>query len=247
MNGGSSRLGIPPWIKRFPGEGASPTIVFPHAGGAAAAYRNFATALAAKGVDTFVVQYPQRGERLKDPAADSVAELAAGMLAAVDWAPLGPLRLFGHCMGALVGFEFARQAAQRGIVVRELWASASQAPSTVAGSRPAPTTDRELLADIVDMGGTDARLLDDEDFLELLLPAVRADYRAFNRYTCERDVRIGADIHAVGGVGDHRVDQELLRQWQFHTDGAFTFTQFDGGHFYIDDHLDDVAELVSCT
>ena len=104
MNGGSSRLGIPPWIKRFPGEGASPTIVFPHAGGAAAAYRNFATALAAKGVDTFVVQYPQRGERLKDPAADSVAELAAGMLAAVDWAPLGPLRLFGHCMGALVGF-----------------------------------------------------------------------------------------------------------------------------------------------
>lgn len=252
MIGGQGQLDITPWIKRFPGEQAShgeslPTIVFPHAGGAAAAYRNFAVALSARGVDTFVVQYPQRGERLRHPAPDTVAELAVEMLTAADWARLGPLRLFGHCMGALVGFEFARLAAQRGIVVRELWASASQAPSTVADSRPAPTTDRELLADIADMGGTDARLLEDEDFLELLLPAVRADYRAFNRYTCERGVRIGADIHAVGGAGDHRVEENLLREWEFHTDGVFTFTQFDGGHFYIDDHLDDVAELVSCT
>ena len=75
-----------------------------------------------------------------------------------------------------------------------------------------------------------------------LLPAVRADYRAFNRYTCERDVRIGADIHAVGGVGDHRVDQELLRQWQFHTDGAFTFTGF--GSVSAEDRAQFAAQVV---
>ncbi len=253
MIGEQSRLHLVPWIKRFPGAALpSPsqrtaTIVFPHAGGAAAAYRPFAIALSARAVDTFVVQYPQRGERLTHPAAETVTDLAAEALDAVDWAALGPLRLFGHCMGALVGFEFSRLAARRGVDVCELWASASQAPSTVAGSRPAPTTDRELLADIVDMGGTDARLLEDEDFLELLLPAVRADYQAFNRYSCERSVKITADIHAVGGAGDHRVGQDLLRQWEFHTHGVFTFTEFDGGHFYLDDHLDDVAELVSCT
>ncbi|PRC50230.1 thioesterase, partial [Mycobacterium sp. ITM-2017-0098] len=101
--------------------------------------------------------------------------------------------------------------------------SASQAPSTVAGSRPAPTADDELLADIVDLGGTDARLLDDDDFLQLLLPAVRADYQAFNRYSCDRSVRINAEIHAVGGRDDHRVDAELLRQWEIHTESAFTF------------------------
>jgi surfactin synthase thioesterase subunit len=131
--------------------------------------------------------------------------------------------------------------------VRELWASACQAPSAVAGSRRAPTTDRELLDDILDLGGTDARLFEDDDFLELLLPAVRADYRAFHRYACERGVRIGADIHAVGGSRDHRVERDLLRQWAFHTEAAFTLTTFDGGHFYLDDHLDDVADLVSCT
>ncbi|MBB2992303.1 surfactin synthase thioesterase subunit [Mycolicibacterium iranicum] len=238
---------LAPWIKRFPGAPGTATLVFPHAGGAAAAYRTFAQTLSDRGIDTYVVQYPQRGERLAHPAPDTVAELASEMLAAADWNQLGPVRLFGHCMGALVGFEFSRLSAQRGVTVRELWASASQAPSTVAGSRPAPTGDREILADIVDMGGTDARLLEDEDFLELLLPAVRADYQAFNRYTCDRAVRIDPDIHVLGGLHDHRVAPDLLRQWQYHTNGAFTFTQFDGGHFFLDDHLDEVAELVSCT
>ncbi|MDZ4267629.1 MAG: thioesterase domain-containing protein [Mycobacterium sp.] len=256
MIGEQGRLDLKPWIKRFPGEqatvrggggGHAATILFPHAGGAAAAYRGFALALAARGVDTYIVQYPQRGERLADPAPETIGGLAAEILGAADWARLGPLRLFGHCMGALVGFEFTRLAEHHGITVRELWASASQAPCTVAGSRPAPTTDREMLADIVELGGTDASLLDDEDFLDLLLPAVRADYRAFNRYSCDRTVRISADIHTVGGRDDHRVELDLLRQWESHTGAAFTFTLFDGGHFYVDDHLDEVAELVSCT
>jgi surfactin synthase thioesterase subunit len=250
-----SQLRHKPWIKRFNAEHSpalassepTATVVFPHAGGAAAAYRKFAIALSACGADTFVVQYPRRADRLADPAPDTIVGLADEMIEAADWARLGPLRLFGHCLGALVGFEFARLAEERGIAVRELWASASQAPSTVAGSRPAPTTDDELLADMVDLGGTDARLLDDDDFLGLLLPAARADYLAFNRYSCDRSVRIGAEIHAVGGRDDHRVDAERLRQWQFHTTSTFTCTLFDGGHFYVDQQVTDVAELVSCT
>ncbi|PRC61946.1 thioesterase, partial [Mycobacterium sp. ITM-2017-0098] len=75
-----------------------------------AAYRKFAVALAACGVDTYIVQYPRRGDRLADPAPATLADLAAEMLDAADWSRLGPLRLFGHCMGALVGFEFARLA-----------------------------------------------------------------------------------------------------------------------------------------
>ena len=255
MTGETIAVQHKPWVKRFPAapefgaphEPATATIVFPHAGGAAAAYRKFALALAQRGVDTSIVQYPRRGDRLADPAPETIADLAAEMLDAADWARLGPLRLFGHCMGALVGFEFARAAQRRGVEVRELWASASQAPSTVAGSRPAPTTDTELLADIVDLGGTDARLLEDDDFLELLLPAVRADYQAFKRYSCERNIRIDAEIHVLGGRADHRVSPDLLRQWEFHTDSAFTYTLLDGGHFYIDDQIADVAELVSCT
>ena len=241
-----SRLTFAPWIKRSPGQAsAAVTVVFPHAGGAAAAYRALASALSAGGGDTFVVQYPQRADRLTHPAPDTVEQLAADLFAAGDWVGLGALRLFGHCMGAVIAFEFARVAEQHGLDVRQLWVSASQAPSTIATSPRLPTADAEIVANMVDLGGTDPRLLADEDFIDLLVRAVRADYQAFNRYVCAADVRLHADIHALAGGADRRVSQDMLRRWEIHTTGAFSLSVFDGGHFYLDDHLDAVAELVN--
>jgi surfactin synthase thioesterase subunit len=237
------------WIKHFPATGApagaGATVLFPHAGGAAAAYRSLATELAAHGVDTYIVQYPRRADRLAHPAAATVGDLADQLFAAGDWTKVGPLRLFGHCMGAVVAFEFARIAERRGIPVTQLWVSAGQAPSTVAESPPLPTSDDDVLADMMDLGGTDPRLLDDEDFVELLVMAVQADYRALDRYSCAADVRIAADIHAVAGERDHRVTREQMRRWESHTTGRFALSLFDGGHFYLAEHLDSVAHLVS--
>lgn len=237
-------LAFAPWIKRYPGDGVA-TLVFPHAGGAALAYRALGTALAAAGADTYVMQYPQRGDRLNHPAPATVGQLAADLFDAGSWDRVGPLRLFGHCMGAVVAFEFARLAEQRGVEVSALWVSASEAPSTVAAAPALPMAQSEIVAEMVDLGGTDPQLLEDEDFVELLLMAVRADYAAFNRYTCGDDVRIDADIHTLGGDSDHRISENMLRRWNSHTTGVFTCTMFDGGHFYLNDHTADVAELVN--
>ncbi|MGZ4584253.1 MAG: non-ribosomal peptide synthetase [Mycobacterium sp.] len=232
------------WVKRFTGDtGLGSVVVFPHAGGAAAAYRSFAKALAATGVDTFVLQYPQRADRRDHPAADSIGALALELFEAGDWSSAAPLSLFGHCMGAVVAFEFARIAESNGVPVRMLWASAGQAPSAIFG--PLPTDDSGVLADMVDLGGTDPVLLEDEEFAELLVKAVQADYRALNAYSCRPDVRIDADIHAVGGNRDHRISREMLTHWETHTSGRFTLSDFEGGHFYLNDHLDAVARLVS--
>ena len=247
-----SALGAPaqrefkPWVKRFTGSTArGSVVVFPHAGGAAAAYRSLAKALSANDVDAFVVQYPQRADRRNHPAADSIGALAVELFEAGDWGPAAPLILFGHCMGAVVAFEFARIAERNGVPVRALWASAGQAPSTVAASGPLPTSDTGVLADMVDLGGTDPVLLQDEEFVELLVKAVQADYRALNVYSCRPDVRISADIHAVGGNRDHRIGRETLAGWESHTSGRFTLSDFEGGHFYLNDHLDAVARMVS--
>jgi surfactin synthase thioesterase subunit len=234
-----------PWIKQYPGSGNGSALVFPHAGGAALAYRALGTALAAAGPDTYVMQYPRRGDRLTHPAPDTVGELAADLFEGGDWAALGPLRLFGHCMGAVVAFEFARVAESKGIEISSLWVSASEAPATVAAAPSLPMAENEIIAEMVDLGGTDPQLLADDDFVELLLMAVRADYAAFNRYACGDDVRVAADIHTLGGDTDHRISESMLRQWETHTSGAFTVSMFDGGHFYINDHTADVAELVN--
>lgn len=237
-----------PWIKRVPGRGGNPrpgaTVVFPHAGAAAASYRALATALSAGG-DTYIVQYPQRADRLGHPAPDTVHDLARGLFDAGPWNRVAPLRLFGHSMGAVVAFEFARIAESHGVAVRRLWVSAGPAPSAVAAMPELPTTDDGVLADIADLGGTDPELLADEEFAELLTAAVRADYQAVNRYECGPDVRIRADIRVLGARDDHRVEESALRLWESHTAGGFELFLYDGGHFYLDEHVDAVAKRVN--
>ncbi|HTM85438.1 MAG TPA: thioesterase domain-containing protein [Mycobacterium sp.] len=246
MTGPGAALTFEPWVKHYPApEGGPATLVFPHAGGAALAYRGLGMALAAAGSDAYVMQYPRRGDRLSHPAPATVSELAKDLFAAGDWSALGPLRLFGHCMGAVAAFEFARVAERNGVDVDALWASASEAPGAVAASPALPTAETEIIAEMVDLGGTDPALLADDDFVELLLLAVRADYAAFNRYACDGDVAIAADIYALGGQSDHRVSEDMLRRWETHTTGAFALSMFDGGHFYLNEHLQDVAELLN--
>ncbi len=237
-----------PWIKLVPQRDgprrSGATVVFPHAGAAAASYRGLATALASGG-DTYIVQYPQRADRLSDPAPDTVYHLALGLFEAGPWRRVAPLRLFGHSMGAVVAFEFARIAQFHDAAVQRLWVSAGPAPCTVSGMPVLPTSDDGMLADIADLGGTDPALLADEEFAELLTTAMRADYQAINRYDCAPGVRIRADIHVLGAREDHRVDAEALRLWENHTAGAFELSLYDGGHFYLNEHIDDVAARVN--
>ncbi len=236
-----------PWIKHFAGPAGQPlrgaTVVFPHAGGAAASYRKLGIAFS-EVRDTFVVQYPRRAERLRHPAPQTVHELARGLFDAGPWREVAPLRLFGHSMGAVVAFEFARIAEQRRVAVKKLWVSAGPVPSTVANMPNLPTSDKELLADLADLGGTDPRLLADEEFAELLTIAARADYEAFNRYDCGPGVRIHADIHVICGRDDHRIDVGSLRRWADHTHGAFRLSFFDGGHFYVNEHINTLAHQI---
>ena len=237
-----------PWVKLVPGRdgkrSTGATVVFPHAGAAAAGYRSLATALAAGG-DTYIVQYPQRAERLREPAPETVHELALGLFESGPWNGAAPLRLFGHSMGAIVAFEFARIAESRNVAVQRLWVSAGPAPSAIAGMPQLPTTDDALLADIADLGATDPDLLADEEFAELITAAVRADYQAINRYACAPGVRIRADICVLGARDDERVDAAALRLWETHTAGAFEVFLYDGGHFYLNEHIDAVAAQVN--
>ncbi len=241
---------FPSWIKVVPGrtQGASggAIVVFPHAGAAAASYRVLAAAMAA-GADTYIVQYPRRADRISEPAHETVHDLALDLFAAGPWRSVAPLRLFGHSMGAVVAFEFARIAEAHGTAVQKLWASAGPPPCVIANMPELPTSDDRLLADIADLGGTDPQLLADDEFSELLTTAVRADYQAFNRYDPRPDVRIGADIHVLGGQDDHRIGTDVLRRWETHTVGSFELSLYDGGHFYVYDHVDTIAARVNAT
>ena len=56
-------------------------------------------------------------------------------------------------------------------------------------------------------------------------------------------------VHLEHGQDDlaafRDISEDMLRRWEAHTEGAFTVSMFDGGHFYLNEFTEDVAELVN--
>jgi surfactin synthase thioesterase subunit len=223
-----------------------PLLLFPHAGAGASAYRAFSKLLSAN-FDVIVFQYPGRQDRAAEAPLGSLPEIAAG--AFEEFSTSGhnrgaPIVTFGHSMGGWVAFEFVRIAEARGIDVRQLNASAAVAPCNATAKPSHPTRDEEILNYLGALEGTDSDVFDNRDLMRLALPVIKADYRACDAYSCTEDVKIAAPIHALGGDQDPIVTLGDLYGWGKHTDSV-QVTMFDGGHFFINDHIDAVAKLLA--
>ncbi|MFJ4473177.1 thioesterase II family protein [Streptomyces sp. NPDC089424] len=239
------------WFRRFTtAAGNGPRLVcFPHAGGSATAYAQLARALPAD-FDVMAVQYPGRQERYAEAPFTSLTplvEAVAGELTrALAADPGRPYALFGHSMGALVAFETARLLARGELPgPQRLFLSGRGAPRTGAGVRRAAYDDAELVAEVRRLGGTDQSVLDDSDVLEMVLPALRADYRALAAYRWHGGEPLAAAITALVGDSDPMVPVQEVGTWREHTRGGFALEVFPGGHFYLAEQVGRVAGVVT--
>lgn len=239
------------WFRRFTATGGDgPLLVcFPHAGGSAAAYVELARTLSAE-FDVVSVQYPGRQDRFAEAPFTTLAplvEAVAGELA-IELARdrERPYALFGHSMGALVAFETARLLIRDGLPVpQQLFLSGRGGPLCHTGDEGKPWDDADVLADLHRLGGTDQTMLDDPDILEMVLPALRADYRAVATYRWTRGEPLTVPVTALIGDQDPLVKVNEARTWGEHTSGDFALKVFAGGHFYLTDRIGQVAATVS--
>ncbi|MEV0414716.1 alpha/beta fold hydrolase [Streptomyces sp. NPDC050448] len=239
------------WFRRFTtAAGDGPRLVcFPHAGGSATAYTHLARTLPAD-FDVVSVQYPGRQDRYREapftalaPLIAAVAEELARELAADSGRPYA---LFGHSMGALVAFETARLLAREGNLPgpQRLFLSGRGAPDP-RDTIPDLHDDADVLAEMRRLGGTDQAMLDNPEVLEMVLPALRADYRALGGYTWRGGEPLATAITALIGDSDPMVTVDEARTWREHTSGDFALKVFPGGHFYLADHVGQVAATVT--
>lgn len=209
-------------------------ICFPHAGGSAYAFREWTKGL--PGLEVHTVCYPGRADRLAEPPATDLVELARLTTGALLPMADRPLVLFGHSMGAAVAYETARALEAEGVQISHLFVSGARAPHRLR-EHPAPA-DREwdddaVIATLAELGGTDAELLDNEMFRELILPYVKADFRMLASYTHRPEPPLACPVTAVIGDSDQRATAEQAAAWGQLTKGAFSHRTRPGGHFYL--------------
>jgi surfactin synthase thioesterase subunit len=234
------------WIRRFhrSPEAAVQLVGFPHAG-ASASYFFPMSAMLAPRIECGFVQYPGRQDRRRDERIEDLHLMADRVAAALASLLDRPLALFGHSMGATLAFEVARRLEEAGVRPAILFASGRRSPTRHRDERVHLLDDAGLIGELRRLSGTDTRLLTDDELLEMILPAVRSDYTAIERYRVTPGATVSCPIVALVGDSDPRTSVADAEAWREVTTGGFDRHVFPGGHFYLAQCQRDVINVVT--
>jgi medium-chain acyl-[acyl-carrier-protein] hydrolase len=207
---------------------------FPYAGASAWIYRSWKTGLPAD-IEVCPVQLPGRGARSTELPFTRLSPLVEALAPAL--APLldKPFAFFGHSLGALVSFELARRIRRDyGVNPERLFVSASRAPQIPHRHSPIHTLPRdEFLAEVRRLNGTPAELLAHQEFMEIMLPLLRADFAIHETYEYSTEPPLDCPISAFGGLQDRRVSNNDLYEWHAQTKASFSLQMLPGDHFFL--------------
>ena len=234
------------WLRVFQPAPERPIslVCLPHAGGSASSFFGFSSALDAS-AEVVAVQYPGRQNRWRDQPVANLLDLADAISDAVLGGITGPVALFGHSMGAALAFEVTRRLERAGTEPVRLFASGSRAPSLERSEGVHELDDEGLISELIRLGGTDPRLLADREMVQLMLPAVRADYTAIETYRAADDVTVACPITVLTGDDDPKTTLDSARAWARHTTADCEVLVYPGGHFFLFDDVQRTADDVS--
>lgn len=215
-----------------------------HAGGGAARYRGWADHLSDK-MEVCGIQLPGREERVDDCPYGRLNPL---LIALADqlrpWLDV-PFALFGHELGALVGFELVRRLRHLGLPtpVRLIVAGcpAPHLPRTAQPIHKLP--DNEFLDRLA--GGLAAvpdAVRRRPDLLARILPALRADFTILDTYQFHQEDRLPCPITVLGGTADPTMPADALPAWAEHT-STFSQQMIPGDQFFL---FTGEVEVLSC-
>jgi pyochelin biosynthetic protein PchC len=225
------------WLLRFrPVPGAQSRLVcFPHAGGTAAFYRPWLELLPPQ-LELAAVKYPGGLDRPAEEGMTDIAAMADEIGKAISAVPGPAVALFGHSLGAIVAYEVARRldSASAGPPLRRLIVSGRPGPGHLDRRSRHLADDGALCAELRELGGTPAAALEHPELRELVLYALRIDYRMAESYRPRPGPPLACPVTAMSADDDPEAPPPLVRDWARTTTGAFTVRTFrGGGHFYL--------------
>jgi surfactin synthase thioesterase subunit len=216
----------------------------PHAGGAAATYAAWPPAL---GIDVEVnaVTLPGRERRMGEPAVIDPVAIAEAISGHAD----RPFAVYGHSMGARLGFEVVRELRRGGGGLPcQLFVGACQAPDLPRGNGRydglSTLGDAELIQELALGGGIPDEVLAVPELVELLTPVFRADFGWLDAYEYAGEPPLPVPITAFAGEDDQAAPRDLVAGWSRQTSAGFELHVLSGGHFFHHDQLPALSALI---
>jgi len=156
--------------------------------------------------------------------------------------------LFGHSMGALAAYLLASQLAKMQLPQPlHLFVSGKGPPHRVTSERQWHTLPLDQFKlKLAELGGSPKAVLDDKELLNYFAPIIRDDMRAVAEYQHETVTPLSIPVTAMIGDSETTTREEALA-WSEITTGECRVLQYEGGHFFLFDHVEDICKLIQST
>jgi surfactin synthase thioesterase subunit len=208
---------------------------FPFAGGSAAAFAGWGEKLK-PGIEVWAAQPAGRGLRFSEPPHRSITEMVQDYLAVLRDHLDVPFAFYGHSLGGLIALEITQQLTAEGLALpMHLFIGASAPP--VAGLIHPPIahlSDDGFVTAVQDRyAGIPDVILRDPELMQIFLPALKADYLAYEAFDRTAVTRVSCPVTAFAGQDDVMTTVEIMKDWFQHTEGSFDLRVISGDHFFL--------------
>jgi surfactin synthase thioesterase subunit len=160
-----------------------------------------------------------------------------------------PYAFFGYSMGSWIAYELIRKALKSGYrpPVHAFFA-AKDAPHIISKRVKMHLLEHdEFVERIVKLGGTPEGLFENSELMEIFVNILRTDYEIVETYKhCEKDNKINCNISVLYGTQDN-YPKEDIEAWADITKADCSFSSFDDGHFFINNKLEDIINIINST
>lgn len=234
-------------IKRhaYPADRNMQLFCLPFAGASFYAYNALFQSLP-ESIEAITLDLPGHGRRLKEALLFDLEEMTDDLLPLLRRRIRGRFALFGHSLGALLGWSLAcRLHDAGGPLPCHLFVSGRGGPDLPPEEGNIACLSREaFLHRVADYGGTPAALLQQADFMAFLEPILRADFTAVANYHPPKRPPLPLPLTVLLGTGD-RFGTPEAAAWRQATTCPVDLAWFSGGHFFLFDHIPAICRLIA--
>jgi len=156
-----------------------------------------------------------------------------------------PYAIFGHSMGAFLSFDLAREIRRKNLSAPKLLLVSAMRAAHLKEVRPpiACLPDEQLIEALKERYDFEVSG-ESMELLQLMLPTIRADILAIEKYVYKKEPPFDFPIIGFGGNLDCGVKPPEIEAWSLHTTVRFKHYQIAGGHFFINSERDQLKRYI---
>ncbi len=223
----------------------------PYAGGSATVYSKWRKYLD-KDIKLCPIEMPGRSDRSTEPYYNSVEEAIDDITNIImnELEEESEYAIFGHSMGSIMAYELVCRFKEKNLKPPMHVFFSGRYPPNIKKERTYKhlLPDAEFEQEARRFGGMPENLFRFEGLLKTAMKTLRADYKVIETYESEPAIhKLNFNISALAGTEDVLATPVEMAEWANYTDKQCAFYYFDGGHFYLHNHMEKITQIINNT